>query len=136
MRDVGVEIIEDHQHMNVIDPAGVLAAIPSHRRLARKILAWVDQHRPSVAMLIDYGTFHMWLGPKLRQRGVKVVYFIPPQIWASRPWRIRKLRRAADEGLCILPFEEDYYRSRGMPAKFVGNPLVSHLPPPASRDAF
>ena len=136
MASAGVELIEDHAKMNVIGPLGALAAIPSHRALARKILDWVDRHKPQVAMLIDYGVFHLHLGPKLRQRGVRVIYFIPPQIWASRPWRIRKLRRAADQVLCILPFEQQYYSSRGVPATFVGNPLVNQLPPPVPRDEF
>lgn len=133
MRDAGVELLADHTHMNVIGPGGVLRAIPSHRRLRRKIVEWVQQHRPRVVMLVDYGMFHLWLGPQLRALGAHVIYFIPPQIWASRPWRIRKLRRAADEVLCILPFEPEYYQSRGIRAQFVGNPLVSQLPPPVTK---
>jgi lipid-A-disaccharide synthase len=136
MRDAGVELIADHRDMNVLGPVGVIKAVPSHRKLARRILAWVDEHRPSVAMLVDYGMFHLWLGPRLRARGVKVIYFIPPQIWASRPWRVKQLRKAADEVVCILPFEPDYYRSRGLHARFVGNPLMNLLPPPAERNAF
>jgi lipid-A-disaccharide synthase len=70
MRSAGVELIADHQHMNVIGPAGVVKAIPSHRKLATKILAWVEEHRPDVVMLVDYGIFHLWLGPRLRAAGV------------------------------------------------------------------
>jgi lipid-A-disaccharide synthase len=69
----------------------------------------------------------------LRARGIKVIYFIPPQIWASRPWRLRKLKCSADEVLVILPFEESYYRKNGIAAEFVGNPLASHLPPASSK---
>lgn len=136
MKAAGIEIIADHRDMNVIGPGGVVKAIPSHWRLARRILAWVDQNRPEVAVVVDYGVFHLWLAPKLRKRGVKVLYFIPPQIWASRPWRLKKLRRAADEVLCILPFEQDYYRRNGIPATFVGNPIVARLPPPVSKAEF
>ena len=129
----GIEILSDHRDMNVIGIGGVLRAIPSHRRLAQKILAWCDAHKPDVAVLIDYGVFHLHLAPQLRARGIKVLYFIPPQIWASRPWRLKKLRAAADEVLVILPFEEEYYRSRGIPATFVGNPLAARLPPPTTK---
>src|SRR5215217_1523942 len=128
MQAAGIELISDHSEMNVIGPAGVAAAVPSHWRLAKKILAWADANKPDVAVVIEYGVFHLWLAPKLRAGGIKVLYFIPPQIWASRPWRLKKLRRAADEVLCILPFEEPYYRSHGIPATFVGNPLVARLP--------
>jgi lipid-A-disaccharide synthase len=136
MRATGIELIADHSNMNVIGPGGVVRAVPSHWRLAKQILAWVDVNKPAVAVVIDYGVFHLWLAPKLRARGVKVLYFIPPQIWGSRPWRLKKLRRAADEVLCILPFEEAYYRSKGIPATFVGNPLVARLPAPVSKETF
>ncbi|HEV2295346.1 MAG TPA: lipid-A-disaccharide synthase [Tepidisphaeraceae bacterium] len=133
MAAAGIELISDHRDMNVIGPGGVVKAVPSHWGLARRILAWVDQNKPDVAVVIDYGVFHLWLAPKLRARGVKVLYFIPPQIWASRPWRLKKLRRAADEVLCILPFEQDFYRRNGIPATFVGNPIVARLPAPVSK---
>jgi lipid-A-disaccharide synthase len=135
MAQQNIELISDHRDMNVI-ALGIFKAVPSHLRLGRTILEWVDRNRPIVAVLVDYGIFHLWLAPKLRERGVKVLYFIPPQIWASRPWRLKKLRRAADEVLCILPFEEPYYRRHGIPATFVGNPLASRLPPPVSKAEF
>ncbi len=136
MQGAGIELIADHSDMNVIGPGGVARAVPSHWRLAKRILAWVDQHKPRVAVVVDYGVFHLWLAPKLRARGVKVLYFIPPQIWGSRPWRLKKLRRAADEVLCILPFEEPYYRSHGIAATFVGNPVMARLPAPVSKAQF
>ena len=131
-----IELIDDHRHMNVIGLGGVIKAVPSHRQLATKILDWVDRNKPDVAVLVDYGVFHLWLAPRLRARGVPVLYFIPPQIWASRPWRLKKLRRAADRVLCILPFEETYYREHGVPATFVGNPLVARLPPAEPKESF
>jgi lipid-A-disaccharide synthase len=136
MAATGIELIADHRHMGVIGIGGVLGAVPSHRRLGRQILDWAREHRPTVAVLIDYGVFHLWLAPRLRKLGIRVLYFIPPQIWASRPWRVNRLRRAADEVLCILPFEQEYYRSRGIAASFVGNPLVSHLPPPTTKAQY
>lgn len=135
MQAAGVELIANHHGMNIIGPAGVLAAVPSHLRLGKKILRWVDEHRPKVVVLIDYGVFHLWLAPKLKARGVKVMYFVPPQIWASRPGRLKKLCHA-DRVLCILPFEEGYYRDHGIDATFVGNPLVNQLPPPESKESF
>jgi lipid-A-disaccharide synthase len=136
MQATGIEMISDHRDMNVIGPGGVVRAVPSHWKLAKKILAWADANKPDVAVVIDYGVFHLWLAPRLRARGIRVLYFIPPQIWGSRPWRLKKLRRAADEVLCILPFEEPYYRSKGIPATFVGNPLVARLPAPVSKEEF
>ena len=136
MAGEGIELIDDHRHMNVIGVGGVIRAVPSHRALAARILDWVDRNRPDVAVLVDYGVFHLWLAPRLRARGVPVLYFIPPQIWASRPWRLKKLRRAADRVLVVLPFEEAYYRDRGVPATFVGNPLVARLPPPETKQSF
>lgn len=128
-----IELIADHSQMGVIGIGGVIRAIPSHRALSQRILAWCDEHKPDVAVLVDYGVFHLHLAPRLRKRGIKVIYFIPPQIWASRPWRLKRLKDAADEVLVVLPFEEAYYRSRGLEAKFVGNPVIAKLPPPTTR---
>jgi lipid-A-disaccharide synthase len=89
-----------------------------------------------VAVCIDYGVFHLWLAPKLRERGIKVLYFIPPQIWASRQGRLKKLRRAADEVLVVLPFEEEFYRSHGIAATFVGNPVAARLPAAVSKSQW
>jgi lipid-A-disaccharide synthase len=137
MQAAGIDtLIADHRDMNVIGPAGVIKAIPSHRRLAKKILSWADANKPDVAVCIDYGVFHLWLAPKLRERGIKVLYFIPPQIWASRQGRLKKLKRAANEVLVVLPFEEAFYRSNGIAATFVGNPVAARLPAAVSKQDF
>ena len=65
----GIELLSDHSQMNVIGIGGVIRAVPFHRDLARRILDWCDQNKPDVAVLIDYGVFHLHIAPKLRRGG-------------------------------------------------------------------
>lgn len=85
------------------------------------------QWRPDVAVVIDFGGFHLYLSNAARDCGIPVLWYIPPQLWASRPWRVRKLRRGVRHVACVFPFEMDFYRRYGVPATFVGHPLLDIL---------
>jgi len=78
-------------------------------------------------VMIDYPGFHWWLARRAKARGIPVIYFVPPQIWAWASWRVRKMRRLADRVLCTLPFEVAWYRERGVPAEYVGHPYFDEL---------
>ncbi|MFO0913417.1 MAG: lipid-A-disaccharide synthase [Pirellulales bacterium] len=80
-------------------------------------------HRPDVVVLIDYPGFNWWVADRARRQGIPVVYYGAPQMWAWAPWRIRKMRRLVNRVLCMLPFEETWYRSRGCEATYVGHPF-------------
>jgi lipid-A-disaccharide synthase len=83
----------------------------------------VDLH-----ICVDSSAINIPLAKLARKAGVPVLYYIPPQLWASRPWRIRKIRAYVDRVACIFPFEEEYYRSRRVNATFVGHPLFDEMP--------
>jgi lipid-A-disaccharide synthase len=84
--------------------------------------------RPDAVVLIDYPGFHWWLARRARFHGIPVFYFVPPQLWAWAGWRVEKMRRFVDHVLCTLPFEEDWYRERGVTAHYVGHPYFDELP--------
>jgi lipid-A-disaccharide synthase len=84
-------------------------------------------HRPDAVVLIDYPGFHWWLARRAKAHGIPVVYFVPPQLWAWAGWRVRKMRRLVDRALCTLPFEEVWYRERGVSARYVGHPYFDEL---------
>lgn len=96
--------------------------------------SWAEQ-RPDVVVALDSPELHLGvpelglrgLAPRARRLGIPVVYYIAPQTWASRPWRVAALRRSVDRLACILPFEEGYFRERGLRAEFVGHPLFESL---------
>jgi lipid-A-disaccharide synthase len=84
--------------------------------------------RPDVVVLVDYPGFNWWIARRAKARGVHVVYFVPPQIWAWAGWRVSKVRRYVDQVLCSLPFEPEWYHARGVPqAVYVGHPYFDEL---------
>lgn len=111
-------------------------AIAMFRACAR---ALQTQHFDA-AVVIDSPTLHLPLSLRLRSAGIPVLYYIAPQLWAWGGWRIHRLRERADKVACILPFEEPFFRDRGVDACFVGHPLTDALatqtPDPALVNAF
>jgi lipid-A-disaccharide synthase len=136
LQSLGVPLLADQRKMAKIGVWGMFAGIPYHYQLGKRLLSHLETFKPDAVLLIDYGVFNLWLAKQLKQRGYTVYYYIPPQVWASRPGRIKKIQRNVDRVFCIFPFEELLYKRRGIPVTYVGHPLVSQLPPPADRKAF
>ncbi len=84
-------------------------------------------NRPDAVVLIDYPGFNWWIARRAHARGIPVIYFVPPQLWAWGPWRIRKMRRDVDHVLCTLPFEQQWYEQKGVRAHYVGHPYFDEL---------
>jgi lipid-A-disaccharide synthase len=80
--------------------------------------------RPSAALLVDYGGFNLRFAKRLKEQGLKVLYYVSPQVWASRRARIRKMAEAVDRLMVIFPFEPEVYKDTGLRVDFVGHPLV------------
>jgi len=89
-----------------------------------------------MAILTDFPGFHLRLSRALKGLGVSNVYFVCPQFWAWRPWRANLVRRRFVRGLCIFPFEQEWYRARGVNADFIGHPLVGHVAATKTREEF
>jgi len=135
LRKAGAEIFTDQSRMGKIGLGSILSA-PEHYLLGKRILSYLDNFQPQAVLLIDYGMFNLWLARHLKERGFKVFYFIPPQIWASRRGRIRKIQSSIDHVFCIFPFEKDLYESYHVPVTYVGHPLVGALEPAISKQDF
>lgn len=135
LKALGVELVSDQSIMGRLGLSSLFSA-PEHWLLGRKILKYLDTFRPDAVLLIDYGMFNLWMAGQLKKRGIKVFYFIPPQVWASRKGRIRRIKAHVDHVFCIFPFEETLYRSQGIPVTYVGHPLAGQLPPRVDRALF
>jgi lipid-A-disaccharide synthase len=97
-----------------------------------RLIFLADRHfreeRPDAVVLIDYPGLHWWLARRAKARGIPVIYFVPPQIWAWAGWRVKKVRKFVDLVLCSLPFEPAWYHARGVPnAVHVGHPYFDEL---------
>ena len=136
MRSAGVDIIADYSEVSVVGITVVFKRLPSMLLAMRHLVDAAERRRPSVAILTDFPGFHLRLARKLRPKGVRNVYYICPQFWAWRPWRVNLVRRRFVQALCIFPFEEKFYADAGVPVKFIGHPLVGNVHPTLTRELF
>ncbi len=136
MRAAGVDVITDYSEVSVVGISEVLRRLPALRRAMRRLITEAERRRPPLAILTDFPGFHLRLARKLRPSGVRNVYYVCPQFWAWRPWRVRVVRRRFAQALCIFPFEEKFYADAGVPVKFIGHPLVGEVRPSISREEF
>lgn len=136
MRSSGFECVIDARDISVVGLTEVLSHLPKIYGEFRCLLRAVDQHRPDAAILIDFPDFNFRLARQLHRRGIPVFYFVSPQLWAWRQGRIKLVQRYVRKMLVIFPFEEEFYRDRGVEAEYVGHPLADVPLPSQPRGNF
>jgi lipid-A-disaccharide synthase len=123
----GFEPVAHAKDISVMGFVEVVRHLPRILGVKRRLIEAAAVRRPRVAVLLDLPDFNLRVARALKRLGVYVIYYISPQVWAWRPSRVDQIRRTVDEMLCILPFEEPFYRARQVAARFVGHPLVEDL---------
>jgi lipid-A-disaccharide synthase len=136
MRRAGVETVVDAHQLTMIGITEVISGLPRAYRAFHALLAEVNRRRPQLAVLIDFPDFNLRLAKQLKKRGIRVVYFVSPQVWAWRKRRLKQLKARIDKMLCIFDFEEAIYRAAGIPVEYVGHPLVDRARPQTTREQF
>ncbi len=136
MRAAGCDIVVDAKDLSVVGITEILSHLPKIWRLFHRLIAEADRRRPDLAVVIDSPAFNWRVARQMKKRGISVVYYVCPQFWAWRQGRVRLLRRYVDKALVIFPFEEKFYRDRGVNAEFVGHPLAELYHPTISRDQY
>jgi lipid-A-disaccharide synthase len=136
MRAAGVDVVTDYSEVAVLGITEIISHLPSLVRAMRRVLSEARRRKPTLAILTDFPGFHLRLSRKLKPLGIKNVYFVCPQFWAWRPWRVRIVRRRFAQALCIFPFEEKFYGDAGVPTKFIGHPLVGAVRASETREQF
>ena len=125
MRAAGVESIVRADELAIVGLPEVARALPKFWRAYRALKRAADERRPCAAVLVDWPDFNLPLARALRRRGIRVIYYISPQLWAWRSYRLRNIRRDVDRLLAILPFEPAWYSARGVThVEFIGHPLA------------
>ena len=136
LREQGVKTVVRTEELAVVGLFEVVRHVPRIYGLYRRLASFAKKESPDLAILTDAPDFHLRLAAKLRRLGVPVVYYVAPQVWAWRKWRVREIRRLVKQLLVIFPFEKEYFRARGVEACFVGHPLVGLSKVPVSRESF
>lgn len=127
MEKEGVNLLYHSSKMSFLGMVEVLKHLPFIRRVKKEVISHVRQEKIKLAILIDYPGFNLSLARALREDGVKIIYYISPQIWAWGKGRIKKIKELVDKMLVILPFEEKLYKDKGVNCEYVGHPLVDRI---------
>src|SRR5881398_2540596 len=136
MRASGCDTVVDAKELSVVGITEILSHLPKIWGLFRKLIIEADHRRPDLAIVIDSPAFNWRVARQMHKRGIPVVYYVCPQFWAWRQGRVRLLRKYITKALVIFPFEEQFYRDRGVDATFVGHPLSDQTLPTVKRDDY
>ena len=135
LKNAGATIFCDHSKMSGFGLN--FKMIVDHLALEGDVCDYIlEEFKPDLVLLIDYGTFNLRIAKCLKGKGIKVFHYIPPQVWASRKWRIKGIKKYVDKVLCIFPFEVEMYKKEGIDVHYCGHPLVKQLPEKANKDEF
>jgi lipid-A-disaccharide synthase len=136
MRAAGCETVIDAKELSVVGITEILSHLPKIWDLFHKLIAEADRRKPDLAIVIDSPAFNWRVARQMHKRGVPTVYYVCPQFWAWRQGRVRLLRKYVTKALVIFPFEERFYRERGVETTFVGHPLADIPRPEIDRAAY
>ncbi len=136
MRAAGCDTVVDAKDLSVVGITEILSHLPKIYGLYRHLIAEADRRKPDLAIVIDSPAFNWRVARQMKRRGVPVAYYVAPQFWAWRQGRVRLLRDYIDKALVIFPFEEKFYRERGVDATFVGHPLADLAEPGIERNDY
>ncbi|HET97252.1 MAG TPA: lipid-A-disaccharide synthase, partial [Desulfurivibrio alkaliphilus] len=123
----GVNLVYESSRLAVVGLIEVLSHLGEIRAALARMRAFLGEQRPELLILIDYPDFNLMLAATAQKLGIPVFYYISPQVWAWRQGRVRTIRRRVDMMAVILPFEQEFYRTRGVAVEFVGHPLLDEL---------
>lgn len=135
LKKLGVKLFVDHSQAHMSAMGLTPKILIDHITLGKRLVNYLkDEYKPDLVLCIDYGGFNLNISKFLKKAGIKVFYYIPPQIWASRKWRIKTVKKNIAKVMTIFPFEKEMYEKEGIDAQFVGHPLISQMPQAADRD--
>src|SRR5260221_4015022 len=137
MRAAGVDSVVRRDDLAILGLWEIARALPRFWRAFGALKRAAVARRPAAVILVDWPDFNLRLAHWLHRRGLRVVYYISPQLWAWLPYRARSVRRDVDLLLSTLPFEKDWYAARGMTqVEYVGHPLVGEVRASCEREEF
>lgn len=136
MRAAGCDTVVDAKDLAVVGITEILSHLPKILGLYQHLIREADRRKPDLAIVIDSPAFNWRVARQMKRRGIPTVYYVAPQFWAWRQGRVRLIRHYIDKALVIFPFEEKFYRDRGVDATFVGHPLAELPHPTIERNDY
>lgn len=135
LKAMGIKLFSDHSKMSAMGLTPKI--LLDHISLGKRVINYLtNEYKPDLVLLIDYGAFNLKMARFLKKAGIRINYYIPPQVWASRKYRIKSIKKYVDKVFCIFPFEKEMYESYGIKTTYCGHPLISQLPQPANKEEF
>lgn len=131
LKQQGVELVAGAENLNVVGGMDWQEKWSSVWKTYKDMKKAISTRRPRAAILLDLPDFNLQLAKHLHREGVPVIYYISPQVWAWRSYRVKKIQRYVDQMLVVFPFEKSFYEQRGVSVEFVGHPLLDTLLPRA-----
>ncbi len=135
MRQAHVDTLVDAEPLAMIGFTEIITKLPLICKTMRFLMDFLKKNPPDLLILIDYPGFNLRLAAKARTLGIKVMYYVSPQIWAWHYSRIKKIKKNVDLMAVLFPFEEKIYANAGVPVKFVGHPIIEKAKPDLSKKA-
>ena len=136
MRSAGCEIVVRAADVSVVGLVEVLTHLRGIRAEFKRLLHEADARKPDAAILIDFPDFNLRLARELHKRGIPVIYYVSPQIWAWRSGRVKQIKKYVRKMIVIFPFEQKFYQQHDVKVEYVGHPLADQPLPTISREAF
>jgi lipid-A-disaccharide synthase len=133
MREAGVRMLADASEISVVGIAEALTHLGAIYRVMSRLKKFLKQERPDLLILIDFPDFNIRLGKTAKKLGIPILYYISPQVWAWRKWRIKTIADLVKAMIVVLPFEVDIYKKAGVNVKYVGHPLTDVVQSPYSQ---
>lgn len=127
MKSVGMDLIYHTDQMAFLGFVEVVKHLPFIRKVQKKLIDVIKEEKISCVVLIDYPGFNLSIAKKLKSLGVKIIYYVSPQLWAWAKGRVKKVRKLVDKMLVVFPFEVDFYNKENVNVEYVGHPLVERI---------
>src|SRR6266852_205355 len=125
----GMRILHHAREMGMVGLFNVIRHLGMFLRVLREMIETIAREKPDAVMLVDYPDFTLRLAKHCKAMGVRVIYYISPQVWAWRRGRVKSIAKVVDRMLVIFPFEESFYREHDVPVTYVGHPLIDEMAP-------
>ncbi|MFN2501656.1 MAG: lipid-A-disaccharide synthase [Pyrinomonadaceae bacterium] len=137
MRKAGVEAVVRSEGLSIVGLAEVAVSAPMFVETWKRLKREAVSRKPNVVVLVDFPDFNLKLARTLKRLGFKTIYYISPQLWAWRPYRITTIKKYVDQMITILPFEKEWYAAHDYPhVEYIGHPLAGEVAPRSSKSDF